>query len=255
MTPPVHDHDVSKLYHEGSADEPPAALDRAILKAARENIAPAREARKPWWLRFALPLQLALSAVLVTMLALTVDRNPPEVPAVSERTEPQQAPVPAPHKVAPAGADPTAGESPAASPAPEGRARLPAPIESRPSSPKADRKAEAAPAAIPVPGRSERASAEKAAAEDAAAPVDGRSLEAARPGPAAPGAAPGVSPSTVAPSANRAAAARSPSEWLAAIERLAGTGEKTAARAELEAFRKAYPDYPLPERLEKLLAP
>ena len=246
MTPPVHDHDVSKLYHEGSADEPPAALDRAILKAARENIAPAREARKPWWLRFALPLQLALSAVLVTMLALIVDRNPPEVPAVTERTEPQQAPVPAPHKAAPRGADLTAGESPAASPAPEARARLPAAIESRPSSPKADRKAEATPAAIPVPGPSERASAEKAAAEDAAAPVGGQSLEAARTEPAAAGAA---------PAANRAAAARSPSAWLAAIERLAGTGEKTAARAELEAFRKAYPDYPLPERLEKLLAP
>jgi len=246
MTPPVHDHDVSKLYHEGSADEPPAALDRAILKAARENIAPAREARKPWWLRFALPLQLALSAVLVTMLALTVDRNPPEVPAMTERTKPQHSPVPAPHKAAPAGADPAAAESPAASPAPEGRARLPAPIESRPSSPKADRKAEATPAAIPVPGPSERASAEKAAAEDAAAPVGGQSLEAARTEPAAAGAA---------PAANRAAVARSPSAWLAAIERLAGTGEKTAARAELEAFRKVYPDYPLPERLEKLLAP
>ena len=246
MTPPVHDHDVSKLYHEGSADEPPAVLDRAILKAARENIAPVREARKPWWRRFALPLQLAFSVVLVTMLALTVDRNPPEVPAVTERTEPQQAPVPAPHKAAPRGADLTAGESPAASPAPEGRARLPAPIESRPSSPKADRKAEAAPAAIPVPGPSQRASAEKAAAEDAAAPVGGQSLEAARTEPAAAGAA---------PAANRAAVARSPSAWLAAIERLAGTGEKTAARAELEAFRKVYPDYPLPERLEKLLAP
>ncbi|MGB8148848.1 MAG: hypothetical protein WCF00_10745, partial [Azonexus sp.] len=130
--------------------------------------------------------------------------------------------------------------------APEARARLPAPIESRPSSPKADRKAEAAPAAIPVPGPSERASAEKAAAEDAAAPVGGQSLEAARPEPAA---------ASAAPAANRAAVARSPSAWLAAIERLAGKGEKTAARAELEAFRKVYPDYPLPERLEKLLAP
>jgi hypothetical protein len=66
---------------------------------------------------------------------------------------------------------------------------------------------------------------------------------------------PGVAPSTLAPAANRAATARSPTDWLAAIERLAGSGEKTAARAELEAFRKAYPDYPVPERLEKLLAP
>ena len=59
MTLPADDHDVTKLYHEGSADEPPAALDRAILKAARENNTPAREPRKPWWLRFALPLQLS----------------------------------------------------------------------------------------------------------------------------------------------------------------------------------------------------
>ena len=255
MTLPANDHDVTKLYHEGSTDEPPAALDRAIVRAARESIAPAREARKPWWPRFALPLQLALSAVLVTMLALTVDRNPPEAPAVTERTEPQQAPASATLKAAPTGAGPAAGESSAAAPAPEAKARLAAPSESRPSSPKADLKAEAAPAAMPVPGRSDRASAEKAAAEDAAAPVGGRSLEAARRGPAAAGAVPGVPPSSGAPAANQAVAARSPSDWLAAIERLAGAGEKTAARSELEAFRKAYPDFPVPERLEKLLAP
>jgi len=255
MTLPPDDHDVTKLYHEGSADEPPAALDRAILRAARESIALAREARKPWWLRFALPLQLALSVVLVTMLALTVDRNPPEAPAVTERTEPQQAPASATLKAAPAGADPAAGESPAAAPAPEAKAPLAVPSESRPSSPRAERKAEAAPAAMSVPARSDRASAEKAAAEDAAVPVGGRSLEAARPGPAAAGAVSGVAPSSGAPAANQAAAARSPSDWLAAIERLAGTGEKLAARAELEAFRKAYPDYPVPESLEKLLAP
>ena len=234
MTLPADGHDVTKLYHEGSTDEPPAALDRAILKAARENITPAREPRKPWWLRFALPLQLALSAVLVTMLALTVDRNPPE---------------------APADAGPAAGESPAASQAPEAKAPLAVPSESRRSSPKADRKAEVAPAAIPVPGRSERASAEKAAVDDAAAPVGGQSLEATRPGAAAAGAVSGVAPSSGAPATNQAAAAGSPSDWLAAIERLAGTGEKTAARVELDAFRKAYPDYPVPKRLEKLLAP
>jgi len=238
MTPPVNDHDVTRLYHEGSADEPPAALDRAILQASRDSIAPAREAKKPWWLRFALPLQLALSVVLVTMLALTVDRNPPEVPALKERTE-QQAPLPAPLKAAPGGAERAAGEAPAASPAPEARARVPAPGESRPSSPKVDWKDSEIPAAIPVPGRGERTSAEKAEAGDVAAPVGVRSLEAAR----------------QVPAAKPAAAASSPSDWLAAIERLAAAGEKAAARVELEAFRKAYPDYPIPEGLEKLLAP
>ena len=50
------------------------------------------------------------------------------------------------------------------------------------------------------------------------------------------------------------AVARNPSDWLAAIERLAATGEKSAARTELESFRKAYPEYPVPSALEKLLA-
>ncbi len=247
------DDDVAKLYHEGAAEEPPAALDRAILKAARESIAPARKARKPWWLRFALPLQLALSAVLVTMLTLTVDRNPPEMPAVTERTEPQQAPAAVPLGAAPAAADPAAGESPAAPPASAAKARILAPLESRASSPEAERKADAAPEAMPVPKRSDRVSAEKAEAGQVAAPLGVRSQEAATSG--AGGAVPGVSSSTVAPAANRAAAARSPSDWLVAIERLAAAGEKTAARAELEAFRKAYPDYLVPKGLEKLLAP
>jgi hypothetical protein len=247
------DDDVAKVYHEGAAEEPPAALDRAILKAARESVAPARKVRKPWWLRFAVPLQLALSAVLVTMLALTVDRNPPEMPAVKERTQPQQAPAAAPLKAAPAVAEPAAGESPAAPAASASKARRQAPPESRASSPEAERKSDAAPEAMPVPGRSDRAPAAKAEAGLLAAPPGARSQEAAAPG--AGDAVPGVASSAVAPAANRAAAARSPSDWLAAIERLAAAGEKTAARAELEAFHKAFPDYPLPDRLEKLLAP
>ena len=242
------DDDVAKLYHEGAAEEPPAALDRAILKAARESVAPARKARKPWWLRFALPLQLALSAVLVTMLALTVDRNPPEMPAVKERTQPQQAPAAAPPAAAPA-----AGELPAAPAASAAKARRQAPPESRASSPEAERKADAVPEAMPVPGQSDRAPAAKAEAGRLAAPSGARSQEAAAPG--AGDAVPGVSSSAVAPAENRAAATRSPSDWLAAIERLAAAGEKTAARAELAAFHKAFPDYPVPERLEKLLAP
>lgn len=247
------DQDVTKLYHEGAAEEPPAALDRAILRAARESIAPARKPEKPWWLRFALPLQLALSAVLVSMLVLTVDRNPPDVPMPAETTQPQRTPDSAALKAAPPVASGSSGP-PAAQQAPEARPRLAAPRDSTVLAPKAERKAGAAPPATPVPERGERAAAEKAETQDAAADLAGRSLEAARPGPEA-GAAPGAAPSGGAPAANRVAAARSPADWLAAIERLAGTGEKTAARAELESFRKAHPEYPVPERLEKLLAP
>jgi hypothetical protein len=205
-------------------------------------------------LRFALPLQLALSAVLVTMLALTVDRNPPEMPAVTERTQPQRAPAAPPLKAAPAVAEPAAGgELPAAAPASAAKVQRQTPPESRASSPEAERKADAVPEAMPVPGRGDRAPAAKAEAGQLAAPSGARSQEAAAAG--AGDAVPGVSSSAVAPAANRAAATRSPSDWLAAIERVAAAGEKTAARAELEAFHKAFPGYPVPERLEKLLEP
>lgn len=85
---------------------------------------------------------------------------------------------------------------------------------------------EAAPVSPRVLGKVQGDSAEKALAGDIAAPAGARSSEAA-----------------------------SPSGWLAAIERLAAAGDKAAAGVELAAFRKAYPDYPVPERLEKMLAP
>ena len=200
-----HDDELKKMYREGSAEEPPAALDRAILKAARESVTPAQKPQKPWWLRFALPLQLAFSVVLVAMLALTVDRNPPDAPALSDSAEPRQAP---------------------GSPANEAEARLSAPQASSAPVRRVERKMEAAPVAPAMPGKAQADSAEKAGAGDVAAPAGARSSEAT-----------------------------SPSDWLAAIERLAAAGDKAAAGVELAAFRKAYPDYTVPERLEKMLAP
>lgn len=85
---------------------------------------------------------------------------------------------------------------------------------------------EVAPAAGPMPGKGQADSAEKAAAGDLARPA-----------------------------AARLSATTSPSDWLAAIERLAAAGDEVDARAEFAAFRKAYPDYPVHDRLEKMLAP
>lgn len=200
-----HDDEVQKIYCEGSAEEPPVAIDRAILKAARESVAPATKPQIPWWLRFALPLQLAFSVVLVAMLALTVDRNPQDAPALTDSAEPRQ------------------GQG---SPANEAEARLSAPQASNAQARRVERKMEAAPVAPRVPGKVQGDSAEKALAGDIAAPAGVQSSEAA-----------------------------SPSDWLAAIERLAAAGEKAAAGVELAAFRKAYPDYTVPERLEKMLTP
>ena len=46
-----------------------------------------------------------------------------------------------------------------------------------------------------------------------------------------------------------------PGEWLAEIDSLLGKGKETEARRRLLEFRERYPHYPLPERLQALLAP
>jgi len=66
-------------------------------------------------------------------------------------------------------------------------------------------------------------------------------------------AAPAAKPAS--PAADRAAASESrenlaPDEWLARIERLKREGRDAEAAASLEAFRKRYPDYPIPAALK-----
>jgi hypothetical protein len=183
-------------------------------------------------LRFALPLQLAFSVVLIVMLALNLERNPSDISSVTKGVESQPAPDAGSRKASPAVADSAAGRSSAAPPATEAKARPAAPPDSAVPSPGTARKAEATSAALPVPGRSEQDAAESAATVGVPLPETAK-----------------------APAANGIAAARRPPEWLAAIDRLAQTGEKAAARDELEAFRKAYPEYPVPDKLKKLLAP
>ncbi|MBL8420795.1 MAG: hypothetical protein JNK92_09185 [Dechloromonas sp.] len=240
----AENNDIHKLYREGSANEPPAALDRAILTAARDSVAPSRKPR-PWWVRFALPLQLAFSVVLVVMLAHTLERNPSDIPSVMKGAESQPAPGAGSPKAPPAVADSAAGRSSAAPPATEAKAQPAAPLDSAVPSPRAARKAEATAAALPVPGRSEQDAAESAATVGVPSPETAKADSASGRLPL----------SAEAPGANGIAAARRPPEWLAAIDRLAQTGEKAAARDELEKFRKAYPEYPVPDKLKKLLAP
>lgn len=241
----AENNDIHKLYREGSANEPPAALDRAILIAARDSVAPSRKPR-PWWLRFALPLQLAFSVVLAVMLALTLERNPSDIASVTKGAESQPAPDAGSRKDSPAVAGSAAGASSAAPPATGAKVPPAAPRDSAVPPPGAARKAEASSAALPVPGRrSEQDAAESAATVGVPSPETAKARSASS----------GLSLSAEAPAANGIAAARRPPEWLAAIDRLAQTGEKAAARDELEAFRKAYPEYPVPDKLKKLLAP
>ena len=78
--------------------------------------------------------------------------------------------------------------------------------------------------------------------------------ESAAPTPAAPGA------SAPAPKANTRATVggyripqRDAKEWLQAIEGMLDTGDTATAAAQWKRFRKAYPDYPVPDTLSERL--
>ncbi len=76
--------------------------------------------------------------------------------------------------------------------------------------------------------------------------------------PAAPMAAPGFA-ADAAPARQEAEAhamaksARDPAEWLKAIEKLRADGRTEQAAKELVEFRRAYPQYALPDKLKELL--
>src|SRR5258705_332435 len=67
--PDEQDPKVSAAYRELAAEEPPRALDEAILAAARHPLAGERKAARPWTQRYAVPLGLA--AVLVLSVTVT----------------------------------------------------------------------------------------------------------------------------------------------------------------------------------------
>ncbi len=157
------DPQVSRRYRELGAEEPPPALDEAILAASRHAVAP----RRRWYL----PLAAAAVALLAVGVALQVDRQQPDPEAVTAPTMPQ----------------PSTDQVPAAKPG-----------ASTPAAPKV-RKREAAPGRSPddavsdaarkedaLGGLSRRRAEESRSREvpPAAAPVP-QTAPAGRPGPAA----------------------------------------------------------------------
>jgi resuscitation-promoting factor RpfA len=81
------DPKVSAAYLELGAEEPPRALDEAILAAARSSPASGRPSARPWTQRFAVPLGLAAVLVLSVTVTLRVQHEQPgiESPAVTQK--------------------------------------------------------------------------------------------------------------------------------------------------------------------------
>jgi hypothetical protein len=221
----LRDPALSRLYAQAGENEPPAALDAAILAAARAATAAPRPPR-PWWRRLQAPLALAGSIVLAVALTLSMDRNPP-----AEFTPPASAPLQersSAERTAPASAD--AGRVPARQEAPRA----------------AEAKREAPPSAreslAPNPSAGAIAPAESGIAKTPAADMASESLA---------GSARQKSAAAPALQASREAAAspppKAPEAWLEEIRSLRRQGKLAEAESSLREFRAAYPDFTLPE--------
>jgi hypothetical protein len=222
------DTGVSRRYAELGREEPPEALDRAIIAAACRAVearpaplvAPAD--RRSW--RF----PLAAAAVIVLSVAvswhLQLEERAPGGPAPEARAPQPAARVPAPEA-------PVTQERPRAAPVakaaqPERRDAQPA-QEPPPAPPPA---VLASPAASgSAPATPEAVATAKAEGGPAAAePV--RSLRLAR---------------------NQDSAAELPEKWLERIAALRSAGRHEEADRALEEFRKRHPDYRIAEEVRK----
>lgn len=255
--PDEKDSRLESAYRALGAEEPPRALDEAILAASRRAVeahpAPlvAPTGRRAWF------VPLAAAAVLVLAVSLTLHlqfeqageekASAPAEPARETTSAPQQLAVPPkavespPPELAQARRSPRA-EAPARSAAePEAQKavqrREPAPFAADSAAQVRERQAElerraAAPAAVPI--------AAPAAAPPAAAPVLG-----------APAVARSVQERASAEAmAKRAdAAAETPEKELERIARLRSEGRHEEADKALAEFRKRFPDYKLSEEM------
>jgi hypothetical protein len=265
------DAGLSRLYQASASNEPPAALDAAILKAARAAVTQKPlPMPQPWWKRLRAPVTVAATVILAVMLTLTVDRNPPQVgqeftqqstqqstpqPAREAAQKAMPSPLPAPASAVPA--DAGASRADRAGVAREAVPAAPAVIVDR-----AEKKAKATdfvpaapqmaapPAAMESRGEATTAATgklENAEGRGGALPERARSADAASPAPAM---APAGAAAAMRESTAKRVAPRPEIVWLDEIRSLRRQGREEEAARRLAEFRAAYPDYPLPEDLK-----
>jgi hypothetical protein len=250
--PDLRDDALAELYRQAARDEPSPRHDAAILAAARAELArPQPSPRPTWWPRWRIGLSVAATVMLTTSLVLLVQREQARDAAVGEGLAARRQ---APAKAESAPAAPQEAEASKAPP----DALAPAPAA--PRSPAARPEQDAAPA-TQATSRERAAATPPAGALEAPAAKAKRVAPSAEPAPAAAAPSPSPSPSQemrrdaqASPPVNaaREAAPRSPEAWLADIRALLQAGRGEEARAALQAFRRSYPDHPLPADLEAL---
>lgn len=247
--------DVSARYRADAADaQPSARVDAAILEAAR------REARRGRMTRgWRVPAAVAAVLVIGVTLSLNIRDEMDSLPPPAERAA-------TPSEMATARAPSLAQEA-----APAAKRKLE--METRPSRERSERKARdeeprpdgsrfaAAPAAdamssgVPAaPAPVPEVAAVDRAPQAEEAPRQGQRNDAEQAdaaGAARESAASALRKSV--PAAVRAQAAPTPQAAIEAIEKLVAEGRESEARASLVEFRKRFPDYRLPEKLQALL--
>lgn len=225
------DQGLSALYKASATEQPSAGLDARILAAARETASPPRAKTGSAFSRWRLPFALAATVLLTSTLTLMVrehDADPSSVTDGAVRAERGERTEPAPPPVKSAPSAPPATSAPPVVPA----AKAPREAKVAPITP------QAAPEARPAESAesASRADNEGLAGRAGGAGLPGRLGSAGLPGAAA-GAAREVE--------------RGPVQWLAEIRKLRVEGKFDEAATQLAAFRRRYPEYPLPEDLRQ----
>jgi len=254
---------LSALYRQAPTTEPSPALDARILAMAREQSRvrrlPARQLR-----RWSLPLSLAAVLVLaVALVPLLQQESAVMSPAPPQRVLDEDAGASAPTATAP---EPVMEAAPAAAArkttpaAPEPRAlerrREPADDAARSTARFGEPAPLPAPPAAPVAGSEERQTmapdTDSEIGVSALAAPDAELPEAMAPVPSlAESVEPAATEEELAPPAPvsdapaRTAVFTDPERWLTWIRLLYRQGREAEAAAELEAFRRQFPDHPL----------
>jgi hypothetical protein len=257
MTGTDRDKEVAQAYRALGAEEPPRALDEAILAAARRRPA-----------RWGVPLSVAAVVVLavgVTLRMLPHQRDPESValaPQVIETPRPAALPAEqvgklersAPRQAAPRRSQERAAPAEAAAGAPaEAAARAPAEAAAG-----ARASGLAKSNAEPTPAAEAHARAEARAAAQPQAPAPALAADSVR-DRAAAGAverAGGRAPIAAAAAPRALASAKlaeptTPEAWLERITELKKQGREREAQESLAEFKKRYPDYKIPEALTR----
>jgi hypothetical protein len=264
------DAGLSRLYRAAAGAEPSAALDAAILRAARAAVAPKpAPASLPWWKRLKAPVAVAATVMLAVMLTLTVDRNPPEVARESSQEAVQEKAQNAPQNAVPPAVLSVPSSVPAdvhterSDRAGVAKGSVPAASVAAPVAivDRAEKKAKAAESVPAVPQLAAPPAAmessseavttragklENAEGRSSTLPGRARSADAAP----APAMAPAGAAAPMLESTAKRAAPRPEIVWLEEIRALRRQGREDEAARRLAEFRLAYPDYPLPEDLK-----